>query len=286
MKKLFILLILILPFLNFAAKIERNALSFRWDYTLSPVEYHQAEVEKVINTHTIQILYQGTTHIMNLTGELDITSTLSPDLKRNYPEEGKKFLEGMCPVGQKIYITFDAKGIDANGIVHGYIWYKSGETWILHNLSAIANGYALADRINVYRSDYQDLFTVAEQTAKDKIRGIWKSVYDQSGSVVISYAKGPVRISQVQLIGEEKYIEITNTDSSRIDITGWKLLSKADGKVYSFANQILTGGKKLRLYLKTHKNDLVWNELELYYYRDNSIVLLNGKNEAVSMYSW
>ncbi|HPR95825.1 MAG TPA: lamin tail domain-containing protein [Thermotogota bacterium] len=286
MKGSFILILFLIPLCTFAGTMSRNGLNFHWDYTLSPETYHRAEVEKIISSNTLQIQYQGTSHIMYLTGELNPVSFSSPGLNADYSKEGKDFLEKMCPVGSSIYITFSSEKIDSNGIAHGYIWYKSGESWILHNLSAIANGYAIADRTGVYRNDYQDLFATAENTAKNNIRGIWKSVFDNSGNVVISTSSGPIRINSVKFTGEGKYIEIANTENTRVDLNGWKLISASDGKTYQFGPYLLKGGKKIRIYTETHGEDLVWDGLELYYYLSNKIYLLNTKGIRTSVYGW
>jgi endonuclease YncB( thermonuclease family) len=286
MKKILVLFLIIIPILSFAGKISRNGYSFYWDYDMSPEAHHQATVEKIISTNTLQINYQGNSHIMYLIGDLQPIPSSSAEINSDYSQQGRTFLEKMCPPGSIIYISFSSQKIDSNGIVHGYIWYKSGDTWILHNLSAINNGYALADRTSVYRNDYQDLFSDAEKKAKDNIRGIWKSVFEKSGSVVISTSSGPIRIKTVKFTGEDKYIEIINTASSRIDLNGWKIISSADGKSYQFGEYILKGRKKVRIYAEPHGDDLVWDGLNLYYYISNKIYLLDNKNFRASVYGW
>jgi len=75
-----------------------------------------------------------------------------------FGKEASAFTKAMCPAGATVYLTYDWDSRDKYNCLLAYIWYKVGNTWVLHNLNLIANGYGNAYTSFAFREDYMVTF--------------------------------------------------------------------------------------------------------------------------------
>ena len=79
--------------------------------------------------------------------------------------------------GQQVVLERDVSETDMFGRLLRYVWIHDGPTWVFVNLELVTRGYA---QTATYPPDvrYVDLFTAAEQEARDGGVGLWAAAPD------------------------------------------------------------------------------------------------------------
>jgi endonuclease YncB( thermonuclease family) len=137
-------------------------------YNLLPLVHfplEAAEVLRVLDGDTIEVIHRGDTETLRLIG-ID-----APALGEPFAAEAKEALEGML-LGNEVGLQFDAQERDPLGRLLAYVWYWDLEGYAFANLDLVLQGLAVSAPMapNLF---YQDDLREAEDFARGWGRGMW-----------------------------------------------------------------------------------------------------------------
>jgi len=287
----------------FAVQLNRNGVDFYWEYTyLTPKDYEVAKVTKNVDGDTIKVVIEDKEESIRMIG-VDTPETVHPSKPvEAFGKEASAFTKAMCPVGSTVYLTYDWDPRDKYNRLLAYIWYKIGNTWVLHNLNLIANGYGNAYTAFSFKNEYMTLFRSAETYARNKQRGLWKdgetsqqtsmnqSQYDTSSnntshSTNISSSSGNVIISYVKAHSSAEYVEIKNIGSSSVNLSGWKLVS-VEGNQSHILSGVLKPGQSLKVYSGPEAEGRIWSTNYIHNNNGDEVQLYNSSGKFVDSEKW
>jgi len=191
----------------------------------------------VLDGDTIQVKMDGTEYRVRYIG------INTPETDEGFGEESKDYNLHLVN-GQDLFLIKDVSETDQYGRLLRYVF--TGGVFV--NLELLRSGYALEV---AYPPDTacNDLFDTAEKEAKGAGSGIWKQV---SGSV-----SAGIEITSVFFNGTagqtepDEYVEITNSGSLSVDLTGWYLKDQGNHR-FLFPSQAMAPGEVCRIYTAEH----------------------------------
>jgi len=301
-RKLTVLLItaILITTAIFAVELKRNGVSFQWDYSyLQPEDYDVATVSRNVDGDTITVSLDGWSETIRMIG-VDTPETVHPSKPvEAFGKEASDFTKAMCPVGSTVYLTYDWNPRDKYNRLLAYIWYKVGNTWVLHNLNLIANGYGNAYTAFSFKNEYMTLFRSAETYARKKQRGLWKNEETSQQTTTVSgnqntntskpsnlvSTSGNVIISYVKAHSSAEYVEIKNIGSSSVNLSGWKLVS-VEGNQSHRLSGTLGVGQTLKIYSGPEAEGRIWTKNYIHNNNGDEVRLYDASGKLVDSEKW
>jgi len=165
--------------------------------------------------------------------------------------------------------------------------------------------------VRVYQYSHKDslcmLRVVFWQQRVDRGPNTWKIQYaDRAGNecsvdwVVTGIEPSPtptltltpapqVRITALQYLGSDEYVQVTNQGTQQQDLTGWKISNMVSGQVYTFPFLILGAGAYVRVHsgpsaVNNPPIHLLWTTAYIWSDTSGRANLLDSNNQVIS--SW
>jgi len=140
------------------------------------------------------------------------------------------------------------------------------------NLELIQKGYA-----RVYRSEFsrEKAYIEAEKETRNARRGLWSCIKQDESGVVVSETNFDAVGREKQNLNSE-YVTLSNMNSSRIDISGWRITDEY-GYNYTFSERYLEKGQSVRLHTGIgvdNVSDVYWNRTSAVWNNDGDTVYL------------
>lgn len=180
----------------------------------------------------------------------------APEALQPYGQEATDFNIHMV-VGKRVHVTYDQQQKDQYGRILGYVSIGS----VFVNLEMVKKGWALAESIPPDTLHQQD-FENAEKAAKSSCRGLWSDL-----CMPVSQSCIKITLLHYNAAGEDtknlndEWVEITNTCSDTIDLSGWLLKDSSAKNSYTFNAISLAMGSHVVLHSGCGMNtvtDLYW----------------------------
>ena len=297
-RKLILLLIttILIASCTIAAELNRNGITFQWDYShLQPDDYDEAKVIKNVDGDTLTVTLDGWSETIRMIG-VDTPETVHPSKPVEvFGKEASNFTKAMCPVGATVYLTYDWDPRDKYNRLLAYIWYKVGNTWVLHNLNLIANGYGNAYTSYAFREDYMVTFRNAEAYARVNGLGLWgeseetaqvnpETYREQNNRIKTSDAS--VIISNVEYRGSDEYVELKNTGRTPVSLDGWRILSVRGEQVYHLSDFILQPGGTISIHSGKDAIEIVWTYAYIHNNRGDAVSVFDSSGDLVDYFGW
>jgi len=296
-KTLCVFLLIFVVVVVFAANLNKNGISFSWDYNyLRPINYEEAVVVKNIDGDTIKVSIKGKEENVRLIG-VDTPETVHPSKPvEEFGKEASDFTKAMCPVGSTVYLTYDWNPRDKYNRLLAYVWFRVGSTYVMQNLNIIANGYGNAYTTYSFKQEYMTFFRSAETHARNKGLGLWQgSSFPEKTETTNTIQTTPqtqttnsgvnIVISDIDYSSNPEYIELKNMSSSSVNLSGWKALSvKGDQK--HFLSGTLGVGQTLRIYSGPNAFGHIWTKKYIHNNKGDGVRLFDASGKLVDSKSW
>lgn len=216
---------------------------------ISSAAKETAVVKRVVDGDTLEIDINGTTAKVRLIG-IDTPESVHPDANRN-SSEGKTASEYTKDqlTGKTIGLEYDIGKTDKYGRILAYAYLESG---LMYNAQLAAEGYAQQMTIQP-NVKWAELFKDLIADARSNNRGLWaeKSAgnTDQSEDKKTDTSptnSGSVAITVLDYFGE--VVQLQNSGSVDVDMTGWKLVSTKGNQTFYFPDGfILKAGASIQV---------------------------------------
>lgn len=213
--------------------------------------YQNAQVLKVIDGVTIEVLLDGQTRAVRYLG-IDLPAVAprldSADLAKAYNSQ--------LVAGKIVQLARDQSDANETGQLLRYV--LAGGVFV--NRVMVENGYAIANSLPPNVSCAL-VFQQAEEQARQALRGVWgatptptRTPLPPTATVAVS---GTIKINLISAEGKSwqdanEFVEIKNTSSFPIQLQGWTL-NDADRHTFVFPNFILGPGKFCRIYTNLYQ---------------------------------
>lgn len=248
---------------------------------ISSAAKENAVVKRVVDGDTLEVDINGTTAKVRLIG-IDTPESVHPDANRN-SGEGKTASEYTKEhlTGKTIGLEYDVGKTDQYGRILAYAYLESG---LMYNAQLAAEGYAQQMTIQP-NVKWAELFKGLIADARSKNRGLWAE--KSAGNTDQSEDKKPdtspnnsgsVAITVLDYFGE--VVQLQNSGSVDVDMTGWKLISTQGNQTFYFPEGfILKAGATIHIVSGKDATDgegkLKWT---------NANVHNNDGNDPVELY--
>jgi len=254
------LLLLLLSMVVFASFQTRNGAPFLWDLGIKPENPVQAQIVRVVDGDTIQVLLEGNKESLRLIG-VDTPETVHPSRPVEFfGMEASNFTKTMFSPGETVYLTFDWDPRDKYNRLLAYTWFVSDTgCWVLHNLALVVNGYGHAYTVFAFRDDYMALFSQAGREAREKQIGLWRVEPTITPEPPTS-GKNGLSIGDIQYEGGNEWVEIRNEGTEGVNLSGWKIMDEAKNS-YTFGETWLEPGETFKLYSGPDAGEPTWTRL-------------------------
>jgi endonuclease YncB( thermonuclease family) len=127
--------------------------------------FEMAEVTRVIDGDTLEVLYEGRRETVRLIG-ID-----APESGQTFAAEAKTLLETMV-LGQTVGLEFDLQERDQYGRLLAWVWYPDHEGYVLANHDLVFFGLAVVYTVPPNVAHIDALLT-AQQLAQELGNGMW-----------------------------------------------------------------------------------------------------------------
>ena len=192
-----------------------------------------ARVVRVVDGDTIKVSLASGTESVRLIG-VDTPETVHPTKAvEAFGIEASNFLKTLCTEGQDVYLTYDWNPRDVYGRLLAYLWLKSDDgKWILANLAIVENGYGHAYLEYSFRKDYMEMFSDAQQKARENGYGLWGGAAVSSTTTTVQQTT-PAAIPS----SRQKYQYIGNKNSKVVHRLTCNSLPDEKNRVYFYTRE-------------------------------------------------
>lgn len=205
-----------------------------------PPGWSAAVVVRVIDGDTIDVRFDSGVERVRLVG------TNSPEGGECYADEATEGLVGLV-MGETVHLEPDVSDRDQYGRLLRYVWTTDG---VHVNAVTVEEGWAIAREYPPDTARAGEL-AAAQKRAQANGAGMWAA--DACGAAV----PADVRITSIHYDAagddnqnlNDEWAEITNADSSTVDLTGWVLKDESASHRYQFPSGFkLAAGAKVRVH--------------------------------------
>jgi len=294
-------LLFVAPIVLFLTVHSLNGVDFQWFYDIEPENPQEAVVSKNVDGDTIRVRIDGKEETIRMIG-VDTPETVHPNKPVEfYGKEASYFTKKLCPVGSKVYLTYDWDPTDKYGRLLAYVWYQHEGEWLMHNLNLIVNGYGHAYTVFPFDEAYMDLFIEAERIARRRDLGLWdagvepskedaekNSVEKETGSgeLILSLSKGSLEIVFVDYESRDEFVELKNTGQESVSLKGYRLVSESGNQSYTFDELSLKSGETFQIHSGAAAEENVWSNSFIHNNEGDGVILEDPRGEVLSFYFW
>jgi len=294
-------LLFVAPVVIFLTVHSLNGVDFQWFYDIEPENPQEAVVSKNVDGDTIRVRIDGEEETIRMIG-VDTPETVHPNKPVEfYGKEASQFTKALCPVGSKVYLTYDWDPRDKYGRLLAYVWYQHDGEWIMHNLNLIINGYGHAYTVFPFDETYMDLFIEAERIARRRDLGLWDArvepskedaekhsdeVEDGSSELILSQSKGCLEIVFVDYDSRDEFVELKNTGKETVSLKGRRLVSEAGQQSYTFEDVTLKPDESLLIHSGKGAKENVWSNAFIHNNEGDGVILEDSEGDVLSFYFW
>ncbi|MCF6095075.1 thermonuclease family protein [Microaerobacter geothermalis] len=224
---------------------------------------------------------------------IDTPETVHPSKPvQPFGPEASEFTKKMT-LGKNVGLEFDVSQRDKYGRLLAYVYVEDGR---MLNEMLLAEGLARVAYVYPPNVKYVDRFREIQKKAQLEKKGIWsiedyaaqeqeqKQEQQSAQPPSTGSGSGSLVISDKNL--SDEYVEIKNTGSTSVNLSGWILLSVRGNQTYSFPNYELESGASVRVWsgpkVKENPSGLIWTSKYIWNNDGDPAQLVDPNGKVVS----